>query len=538
MKMVKSLILGSAAGLVAMSGAQAADLPVKAKAVEYVRICSLYGAGFFYIPGTDTCIKLGGYVRIDTTFNGAVYDQPSWSGDLGLGDRFRENYVSRSRMALTVDTRTATEYGVVRTFGQGDFQFTTLGAGGGSTQNPASLASNLGSITNGGMDVPGGGYVAVEMVFLQFAGFTFGKSASAYATPWHGYPGNNTSYLIGGHDTVTGVNNIQYTAQFGNGVSGTVGLDDPTVFNRTAIYNLATGAVAPGLAPGGVSAAGVAGNAYGGVQMPDIVGNIRVDQAWGLFQVSAALHEVNASYNTLQGLAGSTPANPTGAAAGSQISGSPTTKFGGSVMAAINIKNIPTGAGDDIKFDASWAKGDTKNVISTSATSPNFLMLGGVPGQLGPTNSIAFGATTDAMYLPVAAGGDGTLHLTTAYGVRGAFNHNWDPYWSTSVFGGMGWVRYDAVAQANYCAAYAVSGVANPGTYTCNPNYTISMLGTVTRWTPVKNLTFSAEVLWAHLTTGFTGFATFNPGSPVGAQTLSFKAQDTVSFNVRAQRNF
>ena len=69
MKMVKSLILGSAAGLVAMSGAQAADLPVKAKAVEYVRICSLYGAGFYYIPGTDTCIKIGGYVRAETAFN-------------------------------------------------------------------------------------------------------------------------------------------------------------------------------------------------------------------------------------------------------------------------------------------------------------------------------------------------------------------------------------------------------------------------------------------------------------------------------------
>ena len=83
MKMVKSLVLGSAAGLLAMSGAQAADLPVKAKAVEYVRICSLYGAGFFYIPGTDTCIKLGGYLRVDTTFNGSIYDQPAWSGDLG-----------------------------------------------------------------------------------------------------------------------------------------------------------------------------------------------------------------------------------------------------------------------------------------------------------------------------------------------------------------------------------------------------------------------------------------------------------------------
>src|SRR3984893_6630979 len=84
MKMVKSLILGSAAGLLAMSGAQAADLPVKAKAVEYVRICSLYGAGFFYIPGTDTCIKLGGYLRADLTYNGGIYDGPFWNGEGGI----------------------------------------------------------------------------------------------------------------------------------------------------------------------------------------------------------------------------------------------------------------------------------------------------------------------------------------------------------------------------------------------------------------------------------------------------------------------
>jgi porin-like protein len=62
MKLVKSLLLGSAAGLVAVGGAQAADLPVKAKAVEYVKICSLYGPGFYFIPGTDTCSKLGGYL--------------------------------------------------------------------------------------------------------------------------------------------------------------------------------------------------------------------------------------------------------------------------------------------------------------------------------------------------------------------------------------------------------------------------------------------------------------------------------------------
>src|SRR5881392_3984204 len=68
MKMVKSLLLGSAAGLIAVAGAQAADLPVKAKPVEYVKICSIYGAGFFYIPGTDTCIKIGGWVRAEYAF--------------------------------------------------------------------------------------------------------------------------------------------------------------------------------------------------------------------------------------------------------------------------------------------------------------------------------------------------------------------------------------------------------------------------------------------------------------------------------------
>ena len=130
----------------------------------------------------------------------------------------------------------------------------------------------------------GGGYVAVEMVFIQFAGFTFGKSASAYATPWNGYPGNNNSYLMGGPDYVTGVNNIQYTAQFGNGVSATIGLDDPTVFSRTSVLNLG---VAPHPHPlRWVSPTASGANAYGGTHVPDIVGNIRVDQAWGLFQIS------------------------------------------------------------------------------------------------------------------------------------------------------------------------------------------------------------------------------------------------------------
>ena len=47
----RNLLLGTAAGLIAVAGAQAADMPVKAKPVEYVKVCSLYGTGFYYIPG-------------------------------------------------------------------------------------------------------------------------------------------------------------------------------------------------------------------------------------------------------------------------------------------------------------------------------------------------------------------------------------------------------------------------------------------------------------------------------------------------------
>jgi Porin subfamily len=574
MKMVKSLILGSAAGLLAMSGAQAADLPVKAKPVEYVKICSLYGAGFFYIPGTDTCLKLGGYLRVDTTFNGSIYDQPAWSGDLGQRNRYYDYFAARSRMALTVDTRTATEYGVVRTFAQADFQFSTLGA---STYNPNSLNTSLvqagiaaqyggGVLANNPqlLDTPGGGYVAVEFVFIQFAGFTFGKSASAYATPWHGYPGNNSSFLLGGHDTVTGVNNIQYTWQFGNGVSATLGLDDPTVFNRTAVWNLAAPLNLP--ATSFISAgSGAQANSYAGVHAPDVVGNIRVDQAWGLFQISGAAHEVNGSYNAL-GLNGL----PTGLAPGNQAaftpgdltglvpfgpsepSGHPSTKWGGSVMAALQIKNIPWGAGDDIKMDASWAKGDTKNVISTSSATPNFAMFGGT-GRPGAYQSIALAPNSDALWLPagffspalgLASGlGDGRLHLTEAFGFRGAYNHNWDPYWSSSLFGSASAVRYDNTAKFFYCNAYTFAsgsgGLAGKSAdYSCNPDYNVYQLGFVTRWTPVKNLTFSAEVQWFHLDQKFTGTSIITTIPPKPNAVYEFKDQDTVALNVRVQRNF
>jgi hypothetical protein len=105
MKMVKSLLLGTAAGIVALGAAQAADLPVKAKPVEYVKVCSIYGAGFYYVPGTDTCIKVGGYVRMDIGINAGGSHAPYVSGANARETREKNDYQTRTAPSAPTSTR-------------------------------------------------------------------------------------------------------------------------------------------------------------------------------------------------------------------------------------------------------------------------------------------------------------------------------------------------------------------------------------------------------------------------------------------------
>jgi hypothetical protein len=173
--------------------------------------------------------------------------------------------------------------------------------------------------------------------------------------------------------------------------------------------------------------------------------------------------------------------------------------------------------------------------------------------------SIAMGVTTDAIY----SGGPSTinpgavnpligLQLTRGWGFRGAFNHNWDPFWLTSLFGGIAGISYDNTAKVAWCNAYLLggtSGVASaaanaaaglPGVTNCDPGFTVSMVGLVTRWTPVKNLTFSAEALYAYLKTNMAGttLATRSSALVLPTAAYTYKNEGTTSFNVRVQRNF
>jgi hypothetical protein len=508
MKMVKSLILGSAAGLIAMSGAQAADLPVKAKAVEYVRICSLYGAGFFYIPGTDTCIKLGGYLRVDLAANTNSVYGGAYNGASGARNRYTNYYTARSRQDLTIDTRTATEYGVVRTFFDATFTWTSGG-----------VAGAAGGTAYAG-DGVAGGTLGVYHAFIQFAGFTMGKTISPFSAPWVNYPANNFDGLVGGGGSVTGVNQLTYTAQFGNGVSASFTAQDSTGYFQagnvnttlpgvTAANPLATVVgTAFGSTPYGV-------NATGGTRAPDLVGVLKVDQAWGIFQLSAAAHENHAGYY------GAT--EPTG---------HPDDKWGFAVAGALQIKNIPTGAGDTINLQAVYTDGASRYNFQDLVPT-TFAMYGGT-SLAGGYQSLGFAQVTDSVY-----GAGTSQQLTQTWGFRGGFNHNWDPYWSSGLYGAYAQVKYNDTAKALICTNIVAVAVAGTG-FSCNPDFNIAQIGLITRWTPVKNLTFSADVTYTRLDQKHSGgvaipaiAATAKP-----AAVYELKDQDTVSMLFRAQRNF
>ena len=510
MKILRSLVLGSSASLVAISMANAADLPVKAKAVEYVKICSLYGAGFYYIPGTDTCIKLGGYLRVDMVVNSNSDFGPNTTSPAGLGNRFSNAYTWRSREDLNIDTRTATEYGVVRTYFDGAFSWTDDSQTASGTNALGSVYSQIGSTgvgqaNNGSSGVNFAGTLGVYHAFIQFAGFTMGKTYSPFSAPWTNYPGNNFDGLVGGGGTVTGVNQFIYTAQFGNGVSGTIGVQDPTQTYQAGVLNFG--------AFGSASSTGVSD--YAGTVAPDIVGNINVTQAWGLFQLSVAAHDNNPAYYANSG-------------EGNVVTGHPDDKWGFAVQGALSIANIPTGPGDVINVQGVYTDGATRYNIQDLASGVGaWTTFNGnaAPGTLG---SVGIGVAPDSVF---SAGGQ--QQLISTWGGRGAFTHNWNPYWSSAIYGAYADVHYGSAASSIFCASLIAT---QPGVTSCNPNYSITQAGFITRWTPVKNLTFSAEFTYEHLSQNNTGTITTTGGNGTGAYTIA--NQNTYVGLFRAQRNF
>jgi len=492
MKMVKSLLLASAAGLVATAGAQAADLPVKAKAVEYVKICSLYGVGFYYIPGTDTCIRIGGHLRSEYSFGSGGTNIQNWGSNQAFQDRAEDYWYNRQRVFMHTDVRTQTEYGTLRAYSVIRWEFATTG---GNTFGAASV----GPVQTMGVDIG----------FIQWGGFLIGRAPdSAFTMPWNYASFYGPSVNLGTADWAGGRFVSQYTYQFGNGVSGTLSIEeskpyaaqggDRPIFNGGAalvstpatIY--ANNALLGFAAAGGASTAllpvpgasqyavltGTGANSGGGQRAPDIVGQLRVDQSWGTFQVAAAAHMNHTLYF--------------GAL---EFSGHPQDKWGGAGTAGIKI-NVPTGTGDFVALGGAYSVGASAyayNEGSGLTTVTGMFAFSSPPA--GTYQSLNFGQLYDSVYA------NGTSQqLTTVYGGNIAYWHNWNAQWASSLNAGYVTWRYNSTAQAILCGAGMAAAAGFGNTLqsrlsgVCNMNYSIATVGSRTVWTPVKDFVIGAEV--------------------------------------------
>ena len=190
---IKSLLLGSAAALVAVSGARAADATVVAEPepVEYVRVCDVYGAGFFYIPGTETCLKVGGMIRYDAQAGDDPYDGSNL-GRLKADGTRDETYHKRTRAELRMDARSETELGTLRSYIVGRFQYDDGEDSGGS----------------------------LPTAFIELGGFRIGVADEIFGS-WVGYAGDIIQDDVINYQSGT-TNQISYTFTGGNGFSAII----------------------------------------------------------------------------------------------------------------------------------------------------------------------------------------------------------------------------------------------------------------------------------------------------------------------------
>lgn len=489
MKMVKSLLLGSAAGLFAVAGAQAADLPVKAKPVEYVKVCSLYGAGFYYIPGTDTCIKIGGFVRSEWMHNASGSFATFINGSNATYTRAGDTLRHRARWIVTMDVRSQTEYGTLRAYGRAGWQWTTSDAG----------------ATGGSAGAGGSGQTYMDRAFIQFAGFTFGKTASYYDFFCMGC--YSLSSVVFAQDTQgIGAHLWAYTAQFGNGVSATLSIEDQYT-TRSQVTPVTTAAATFPVATAGTFTPTGSPAATHGFEVPDIVGALRVDQAWGSAQIQGAAHLNQATYY-----------------AGANQTAHPDDKWGWAGGAGITLK-MPWDPKDTFSIAANYCDGAIK--YCTSSSTPGT----GVFAGLVNTTTAGVGWTSDAYFNPAVVGSQ--LENSKAWSMAAAFEHYWTPTLRQSIYGS--YLNYEANSAAvDTLVCATVAGVQATG---C-ADWSAYQIGSRILWNPVANLDIGLDVMYSKIESAFSGATIVGLTGAGLPPTLIVGDTDVWSGVVRVQRNF
>jgi hypothetical protein len=260
-----------------------------------------------------------------------------------------------------------------------------------------------------------------------------------------------------------------YTAQFGNGLSATISAEAEDVRSTTHV----TAFVLP--------AAQAVRTGYAGRQLMDLVGNVRIDQAWGSAQIMGALHEVRPS-----------------TAVGDD-------EWGYAIGAGLTLNLPMIGKGDTFSIQGTYSEGAVR-YAGAGVGAPGFLITKDAISAIGVTyDAVSTGSTT---------------HLTEAWSVVAGFQHVWNPKWKTSLYGTYGEVNFSAAANAILLAGRDAS-------------WSMWQAGSRTVWTVVPNLDLSVDVMYNSIDTGFGGAPTGTTGAPAVAGDV-----DWWQGMFRVQRNF
>jgi hypothetical protein len=510
MKLVKSLLLGSAAALVAGAGAQAADLPArKAAPVEYVKVCDAYGAGFFFIPGTDTCIKVGGRVRADFAMSnqGDVYNV---AGITPAGVRFngvsnaagsQNIYGWEARGRVDLDARTQTPYGTVQAVASLRLARTT-----GILDNAGLSAGALASATIGPAPNANNASSTLEAAYIRFAGFTFGAARDNFSFM-------PSTFYGAGHwaSFANGAKQIAYTAVLGGGFSATIAMQDAADTtlggsNGSGFFN-AFGVFVP---------TGAAANAvFAFRSMPQLNGRLDLDQGWGSASLMGAVGR--ASGNTLTG---TNTAVINGAPIGTADLNADKTVWAIGAGVKVNLPMIA--AGDVLWLNAAYADGMTEYTVNWTYFK----------GSDTRRNTTGFVNNAPSWINTIDSVGNARIETVKSWNLAAVYTHYWTPEWRHSFLATGGRIEGSSIQNANVFGTGGAFGDA-----------TVWNVGTQLAWLPTRNFEIGVDVLYNRVnqdvrrSVGTISGNTFTPTAGAGS-VVTRESSNGVTGRLRVERTF
>jgi len=497
---IKSLLLGSAAGIVAVASAQAADLPTKKAApVEYVRVCNVGGITGWTLPGSDTCVKFSGYItaqftggNLNTQYNyGTIADAAAAAANTFIPQSAAvaaglASIDTGTRTGLPLDSRLTPRVLIAASPAQNNTTFNRNETGWTTRANFGfDMASNtaygplighfdINSENGNGFDNTGNS-TYLNTGYLTWAGITAGKAQSFYS-----FTGGGDNWANFASPDQKGFNEpdlMAYTYSFGGGFTATVAAQSAgTNGGSGGGTNMGGGNI-------GVNSGTPSLITFGGQKWPDFVGALHVKQGWGEAQVSGVIHNVNVvdnAYNVA-------PFNNVTASAGCGLTqalpcNAQHEQIGWGVDAGVKI-NLPSfGAGDDALITGSY----TQSAVWYSGLPD---MMWGENGQVNGNGQPMY--MQDAFFNPIT----NSWSKPTAWSVSALIEHHFTPQFYIDLEGSVGQLKWSN--QGGGCNFLAVGcAIASAGQGALSPSATTWLVGADLGWNPVNNLNFDLELMY------------------------------------------